>query len=1119
MERFRRLWKKGAKNDLPNRFIFIGNTIPDGVQPPIHYDQKKYPDNEVISSKYTVVNFLPKNLFEQFRRIANTYFLLIGIIMIVINSPVSPWTTWLPLLFVVIITGAKQGYEDFLRHVRDREVNLQNIDVIRNGTIRKTKAKEIRVGDIVKIKQDESFPCDLVLLSSSNNEGKCYLTTANLDGETNYKVKISTRTTRDFDEPEKLNHLRGNIECQQPTVNLYQFIGTLTVYQCDSSNAISSVKASLGLDNLLLRGAKLKDTEFIYGCAVYTGQQTKLGLNSLITSNKFSTVERSMNRYLLVFMGLLALEIALCTMQKYLFLSNLDGAFYLGENETVSVVRVLADISAFLVIFSYIVPISLYTTLEVQKFTSSQFFGWDLNLYCESTDEPAICNTSDLNEELGQVQYLFTDKTGTLTENCMEFRQCSIAGKKYTERNGMLMVELEDGFRHVEQFSSSEEQFLITLALCHTATVIGLRKSNKEQENKFGNDNPTFIADRRDFEYQASSPDEKALIEACQKFGITYCGEIGGVCTICIKGERRSYRRLHVLEFDANRKRMSVIVQFPDDSIWLLCKGAESTVLPHCLAGSTTATEQHIKDYAILGLRTLTIASRRLSSEEYQEIDNLLEGASQSMTNREEELARSFNVIEAHLTLLGATGVEDQLQEEVQETLESLKVAGIKIWVLTGDKLETAVNIAHSCGHFKRGMHIFELSISDSVEEILLQTRKTIRNEQDLHYGMVVDGHCLAIALIHHRALLADVTKHCEAVVCCRMSPIQKAEVVKLVKEFPEKPTTAAIGDGANDVSMIQEAHIGLGIMGKEGRQAVRCADFAFARFHYLRRVLFIHGQWYYWRISSLAMYFFYKNVVFNTPVVFFCIFCAYSTQPVYDSFLLTMYNITFTGLPVFLFTVLDQNFTEQQLLSNLHLYGSTAGDARMSWSQFLKWNILALWHAIVIYFGTHLLYYYECDVVYDGQPLDFVTFGTIMCQVVAWVTNLKLLLESRHWTLLFAASVAISILLGFSAVVLLYCAYDYKFVESNAMLWIYMVSSSSPAAWLLHFLLVVLCLLPDLLVVMAETQIIRDGIVSSQSSIQRANGKLERIVSFMSQRSKKSVDIGLSHRRNSKMT
>ncbi|KAI9553617.1 LOW QUALITY PROTEIN: hypothetical protein GHT06_021539 [Daphnia sinensis] len=361
-----------------------------------------------------------------------------------------------------------------------------------------------------------------------------------------------------------------------------------------------------------------------------------------------------------------------------------------------------------------------------------------------------------------------------------------------------------------------------------------------------------------------------------------------------------------------------------------------------------------------LGLRTLTIASRRLNSEEYQEIENLLKDASQSMTNREEELARSFD---AQLTLLGTTGVVDQLQEEVQETLESLKDAGIKIWVLTGDKLETAVNIAHSCGHFKRGMHIFELSTWDRVEEILLQTR------------MVVDGHCLARALIHHRPLLADVTKHCEAV------------VVKLVKEFPEKPTTAAIGDGANDVSMNQEAHIGL----------------------------------------------------------------------------------------------------EQQLLSNLHLYGSTAGDARMSWTQFLKWNILALRHAIVIYFGTHLLYYYECDGVYDGQPLDFVTFGTIN------VSSCRLGDEFK--------------------------AIRSNFVESNAMLWIYMVSSSSSAALLLHFLLVVLCLLPDLLVVVAETQIFQDGIVSSQSSIQGANEKLERIVLFMSQRSKKSVDIGLFHRRNSKMT
>ena len=173
--------------------------------------------------------------------------------------------------------------------------------------------------------------------------------------------------------------------------------------------------------------------------------------------------------------------------------------------------------------------------------------------------------------------------------------------------------------------------------------------------------------------------------------------------------------------------------------------------------------------------------------------------------------------------------------------------------------------------------------------------------------------------------------------------------------------------------------------MGKEGRQAVRCSDFAFARFRFLRRALLVHGHWYYWRISNTVQYFFYKvfycslyylllynnlyctlkNIVFNTPVVFFTIFSAYSTQvnsllilffaqlfknelflqPVYSSILFTMFNITFTALPIFVYGLFDQNFNDRQLLDNLHLYRTISGNARMSWLQFFKWNLLGTYN------------------------------------------------------------------------------------------------------------------------------------------------------------------------------
>ncbi|XP_046454878.1 phospholipid-transporting ATPase IF-like [Daphnia pulex] len=1125
MENFRRWRRSTRRNAAPNRFIFVGNAVPQNANPPAEYDRQNFTDNEIVSSKYTALNFLPKNLFEQFRRIANFYFLCIAIIQIVSDSPTSPITSILPLIFVVIVTAVKQGYEDFLRHLNDRQVNEQLIDVVRNGELQKVKSKNIVVGDVLRIEDDDSFPCDLVLLSSSYAEGKCYLTTANLDGETNYKMKSCPKLTRDFNDAQKLDRLRAHIECQQPNVNLYQFVGTLTVYANrivpeDSSELLrhqnTDIDAggvtSLGLDNLLLRGARLKDTEYVYGCAVYTGQDTKLGLNSLLTNNKFSTVEKSMNYFLLAFLVLLILEIALCTMQKYLYQPQLTDAFYLGALPPTTFGRVMQDVASFLIIFNYVIPISLYVTLEMQKFLGTIFFVWDDDLYCPVADERALCNTSDLNEELGQVEYLLTDKTGTLTENCMEFRQCSIFGFKYVEDDSVLMRATDNSAIHlerVEEFESEIEDFFITLALCHTVTITGKNKNkNKLKVSRAsavvepdGFENAAFQFHRGDYDYQASSPDEKALAEACQRLDVVYCGETNDICKIMYQGEERLYRRLHILEFDSDRKRMSVIVQFPDESIWLLCKGAESTVLPRCVFGPIPETESHIKDYAMMGLRTLAIAVRPITPEYYEEITVQLDKARQALSNREEEVSKVCDIIESEMTLLGATGVEDQLQDGVPETLESLRAAGIKVWVLTGDKLETAVNIAHSCGHFKRGMELLILSDPDKTEETLDELEKRVNERNDCHFGMVVDGQSLAVALKHHRGMFGDIAKRCEAVVCCRMSPIQKAEVVKLVKGFPGKPITAAIGDGANDVSMIQEAHIGLGLMGKEGRQAVRCADFAFARFRFLRKVLLVHGHWYYWRVSTLVQYFFYKNIAFITPVVFFTVHSAYSTQPVYDAFFLTFYNILFTSLPILIYGLFEQNFTAPQLLEHLHLYKDIAKNARMSWGQFFKWNLLGLWHAVVLYFGCYLLWQYDPAFFGTGITLDYWSFGTLIYHAVIFVVSIKLIIESRYWTALFVFSILISIL-GFIGLTFLYSGIVIESLENEHMLFVYVTLLSSGPSWLFTLFAVGTALLPDILVAIWETYSVGGGVLVNKKHTpeQILRKKLDRTFSLLSQ-------------------
>lgn len=181
--------------------------------------------------------------------------------------------------------------------------------------------------------------------------------------------------------------------------------------------------------------------------------------------------------------------------------------------------------------------------------------------------------------------------------------------------------------------------------------------------------------------------------------------------------------------------------------------------------------------------------------------------------------------------------------------------------------------------------------------------------------ALLIDGKSLGIALNETPEMFRDVAVKCTAVLCCRLSPLQKSEVVALLRTSSEDYTTAAVGDGANDVSMIQEAHVGLGIMGKEGRQAARCADFSFAKFSMLKRLILVHGHYHTTRLSLLVLYFFYKNIIFMGVIFLFQFYTLFSTQSVYDSLFLTLYNVIYTALPILFISLTEKEYSEETLL------------------------------------------------------------------------------------------------------------------------------------------------------------------------------------------------------------
>ncbi|XP_045447755.1 phospholipid-transporting ATPase IF-like [Melitaea cinxia] len=1038
--------------------------------------------NKIKTSKYTILMFLPKNLSEQFRRVVNFYFLIVTVIAVVIDSPVSPFTSIAPLSFMVLVTAVKQGYEDWLRHRADNKVNNKIVEIVHKGVIKEVRNSLIAPGTLVRVKRGQEVPADLVLLCSEGEKGKCFITTANLDGETNLKTLRVPPPFVGY-TPDILP--KGMcIEVPHPVADLYTFYGRLEIPGLES--------IVLSTDNIMLRGSRVKNTEWAIGCAVYTGEETKLALNSKYAGNKFSSSEAAVNRFLMLFIYLLILEITASFVAK-IILDTLhhERKEYLGyEPDYIpTFLGSLQDLFSFLLLYYYIVPMSLYVTIELYKFIGALFIGWDEDLRCDETGRPAMANTSDLNEELGQVEVLFSDKTGTLTKNLMVFKACSIKGRLYEERDSKLYDT--ERFNEPVDMSQTDIKFFFTIAaLCHTVQVsnedlkkLSVRLSGndnlqfmnifrrKKQSKVLGNVeldsvnwNALMNQEGNKMDYQGSSPDEKALVEAAERFGVTFMGEEGNNLLVRFGNHTEMFERLQLIEFTSERKRMSIIVRDKDGKIWLFCKGAESSVFPICKdTALIEETDRDINYFANKGLRTLAIAYREIPLEEYERVAESIKRLDGASAAGLASLAQQFRALEAGLALLGATAVEDTLQDDVAGTIAALRRAGLRVWVLTGDKVETAVNVAQSCAHISENdkrLFLVGIENNEDLEANFAVCLQTLAEPSYKDLTLIIDGTTVSNILgTTYESVFVDISLKCNAVLCCRLSPIQKAAIVKLIKESPEKPITAAIGDGANDISMIQEAHVGFGIYGKEGHQAARSADFAFTKFAMIKKVLLVLGHWYYQRLATLIHYFFYKNLVLVNIMFLFQTDSMFSTQSILDSMYLTFFNLLFTSVPVFVLSVTDQRWPADLLLRNPTLYRDIRKNKLLTWPYFAAWFISASYHSVVIYYFSRMTFKASL-ISLDGNTVDLWSFGVTLFHLITVLVTLKLCLQARYHTLVFAASALLSVL----AFVAFNSAYTIlEGVQTDGdVLGTYIRLLMSPSFWFLNILVVIGSLIPD---------------------------------------------------------
>ncbi|KAL2422007.1 Phospholipid-transporting ATPase DRS2 [Exophiala dermatitidis] len=982
--------KKVDPSTLGPRIIHLNNPEANATN--------RWVDNHISTAKYNIATFIPKFLLEQFSKYANLFFLFTAVLQQIPNvSPTNRYTTIVPLIIVLAVSAMKELAEDYKRKKSDKALNDSKARVLRGSDFVETKWINVAVGDIVRVESEEPFPADLVLLASSEPEGLCYIETANLDGETNLKVKQAIPETAHLVSPADLGRLVGRVRSEQPNSSLYTYEATLTM-----SGGGREKELPLNPDQLLLRGATLRNTHWVHGIVVFTGHETKLMRNATATPIKRTDVERMLNKQILMLVAILLILSAISTIGDIVVRSTAGKKLtYLYYESFNAASQFFLDIFTYWVLYSNLVPISLFVTIELVKYYQAYLINSDLDIYYPETDTSTVCRTSSLVEELGQIEYIFSDKTGTLTCNVMEFKQCTIGGIQYAgvvpedrratgpdDTNGIHdFNRLKENLK-THPSRSAIHQFLTLLAVCHT--VIPERKDEKS-----------------DIKYQAASPDEGALVEGAVMLGYQFVARKPRAVIIQVDGQELEYELLAVCEFNSTRKRMSTIFRCPDGKIRIYCKGADTVILERLAKENpiVDVTLQHLEDYATDGLRTLCLAMREIPEQEYQEWRQIFDKAATTVSgNRGEELDKAAELIEQNLFLLGATAIEDRLQDGVPETIHTLQQAGIKLWVLTGDRQETAINIGMSCKLISEDMTLLIIN-----EESSTATRDSLQKKYDAvrsqaasgeydTLALVIDGKSLLFALEKDmEKLFLDLAVMCKAVICCRVSPLQKALVVKLVKRHL-KALLLAVGDGANDVSMIQAAHVGVGISGVEGLQAARSADVAIGQFRFLRKLLLVHGAWSYHRISKVILYSFYKNIAMFMTQFWYSFQNAFSGQVIYESWTLSFYNVLFTVLPPFAMGIFDQFISARLLDRYPQLYQLTQKGVFFRMHSFWSWVANGFYHSIIAYIFSSY-FFYDDLVLSNGKIGGHWLWGTSTYTAILLVVLGKAALITNVWT------------------------------------------------------------------------------------------------------------------------
>ncbi|CAD5205453.1 unnamed protein product [Bursaphelenchus okinawaensis] len=946
---------------------------------PINSHGHSFPRNVVCNQKYNIFTFVPLVLFQQFKFFLNLYFLLMACSQFIPAIQIgAPITYWGPLGFVLTITLIREAFDDFVRFLRDRELNGEKYEKLTKDGRVDVESADIEVGDLIVIEKDRRIPADVVLVRTTEKSGACFIRTDQLDGETDWKLRIAMPCTQNLTD--EMDILRQNcvVYAELPQKDIHTFLGNYKIYFEDCSQ-----DGSLSAENVLWANTVLASGTAI-GLVVYTGHETRSVMNNTLPESK---------------VGLLDIEVNNLTKILFTFVILLAASMVVMKGIDANWYRYLMR---FVLLFSYIIPISLRVNLDMAKL----FYSWQIGR--DKRIPGTVVRSSTIPEELGRISYLLSDKTGTLTMNQMRFKKIHLGTVSFgCDAFSDVSTHISSAYAGKlakNSFSVKLQTAIEAIALCH---------------------NVTPIIENGQLSYQAASPDEVALVQWTEQVGVKLAHrDLTSMQLLLTNGMTKSFQILHLFPFTSETKRMGIIIKDETtDEISFIMKGAD-TVMSQMVMYNDWLDEE-CSNMAREGLRTLVVAKKTLSQEQLNEFEKQYHQAKLTIKDRAENMAAVVHKLETDLHLLCLTGVEDRLQDEVTTSLELLRNAGIKVWMLTGDKLETAICIAKSSGLFSKSdnIHVFG-NVTDRIKAH--NELNALRKKNDV--ALVMSGSALNVCLQYYEAEVAELVCNCSAVVCCRCSPEQKAQIVNLLRKYRKPLRVAAIGDGGNDVSMIQAAHAGIGIDAHEGKQASLAADFSITQFSHICRLLLVHGRFCYKRSCALSQFVMHRGLIISTmQAIFSCVF-YFASVSLYQGVLMVAYSTAYTMLPVFSLVV-DRDVTAENALTYPELYKELGKGRSLSYKTFCIWVLISIYQGSIIMYGAL--------VAFDSDFIHVVSIS-FSALIVTELIMVAMTVHTWHWAMLVAQ--ALSLALYGASLLILDKFFDRQFVLS----WVFITKTTA---------------------------------------------------------------------------